>query len=78
MAIGSLVASLIGLPFYFFCYLGAISSIVGIVLGFVAINRIKQSGENGRALAIAGIAVGGVSLVFSLLIVFIVIATNSW
>ena len=54
LAIASLVASGIGiLPFI--CGLG---SIIGIVLGVVALNQIKTSGEGGRGLAIAGIAVG--------------------
>jgi hypothetical protein len=43
-----------------FC--GGIASIVGIVLGVIAINQIKQSHEAGRGLAVAGIAVGGVTL----------------
>ena len=59
MAIASLVASAIGL-------LCGIGSIVGIVLGIVALNQIKQTREGGHGLAIAGIAVGGVSLVLNL------------
>ena len=35
-----------------------ISIIAGIVLGHIALNQIKQSGEEGRQLAIAGLAVG--------------------
>lgn len=59
LAIASLVASVISL-----CGLG---SIAGIVLGVVALNQIKVSGESGRGLAIAGIVVGAVTLLFSLL-----------
>ncbi len=59
MAIASLVASLVG----FLCWLG---SIAGIVLGIVAINQIKQSREDGHGLAVAGIAIGAVSLVVGL------------
>ncbi len=58
MAIGSLVASIVGVC----CGLG---SIVGIVLGFVAMNQIKQSGEKGNGLAIAGIAVGVMTLLIN-------------
>jgi len=58
MAIGSLVASIVGVC----CGIG---SIVGIVLGFIAMNQIKQTGENGNGLAIAGIAVGVVTLLIS-------------
>uniref|UniRef100_UPI0013C4E060 DUF4190 domain-containing protein n=1 Tax=Mycobacterium kyogaense TaxID=2212479 RepID=UPI0013C4E060 len=60
MAIASLVASILGVC----CGIG---SIVGIVLGIVAINQIKQTRQNGHGLAVAGIAVGAVTLVISLI-----------
>jgi hypothetical protein len=63
LAIASLVASLIGIvPF-----LCGVGSIIGIVLGIVALNQIKQSGEKGQGLAIAGIAVGGVTFLISII-----------
>jgi Domain of unknown function (DUF4190) len=63
LAIGSLVASLIGIiPF-----LCGVGSIVGIVLGIVALNQIKDSGEGGRQMAIAGIAVGAATFLFSMI-----------
>jgi hypothetical protein len=58
MAIGSLVASVVGVC----CGIGAI---VGIVLGIIAMNQIKTSGEKGNGLAIAGIAVGVVALLLN-------------
>ncbi|SCX32137.1 protein of unknown function [Mycolicibacterium fluoranthenivorans] len=60
LAIGSLVASAIGV-------LCGIGSIIGIVLGIVALNQIKQTRQGGQGLAIAGIAVGAVSLVVSMI-----------
>jgi len=59
MAIASLVASIVGVC----CGLGAI---VGIVLGIVALNQIKQTREAGQGLAIAGIVVGVVTMMISL------------
>lgn len=61
LAIYSLVASGIGV-------LCGIGSIIGIALGVIALNQIKQNPQNGRNLAIAGIAVGAVSLLISLLL----------
>lgn len=68
MAIGSLVASVLAFPLGF-CYIGPIAAIVGVVLGIIALNQIKQSGENGRGMAIAGIIVGAVILVLSVIVI---------
>lgn len=62
LAIASLVASLIG---WVFCLSGA----VGIVLGAIALNQIKQTRQQGYGLAIAGIAIGVAVIVFYLVIV---------
>jgi uncharacterized membrane protein len=62
LAIWSLLSSGIGI-------LCGIGSIVGIVLGVIALNQIKRTNEGGRGLAIAGIAVGAVTLVV-LIVVF--------
>ena len=66
LAIASLVASVVSL-----CGIG---SIAGIILGVVAINQIKVSGESGRGLAIAGIIVGAITLLFSMLWLILVAA----
>jgi hypothetical protein len=69
LAAASLVASIIGiLPF---C--GGILSIVGIVLGAIGLNQIKKTGEAGYGLAVAGIAVGVVTLVIGLIITVFVV-----
>ncbi len=59
MAIASLVSSIIGAC----CGLG---SIIGIVLGIVALNQIKQTRQSGQGLAIAGIIVGAITMLISL------------
>jgi hypothetical protein len=51
MAIASLVCSLFG-------WLCIIGGILGIIFGFLALNQIKQSGQGGRGMAIAGIVIG--------------------
>ena len=58
LAIFSLVASVIGL-------LCGVGSIVGIVLGVIALGQIKRTGQDGHGLAVTGIAVGAASLVIS-------------
>lgn len=60
MAIASLVASVLGL----ICGIG---SIVGIVLGIIALNQIKERGQAGYRLAVAGIVVGATTLILSMI-----------
>jgi Na+/H+-dicarboxylate symporter len=44
--------------------------IVGVVLGAVALNQIKRTGQQGRGLAIAGIAIGTTAA--ALLVIFVI------
>lgn len=67
LAIFSLVASVIGL-------LCGVGSIIGIVLGAIALRQIKRTGQQGYGLAVAGIVVGVASLIISL--VWITFATS--
>ncbi len=46
-------------------------SVLGIILGFVALSQIKTSGEQGRGLALAGIIIGFVSVGITLLVLII-------
>ncbi|MGW4768683.1 DUF4190 domain-containing protein [Nocardia sp. NPDC004278] len=70
LAIGSLVASLVGL-----CT--CIGSIVGIVLGIIALNQIKERGQEGRGLALAGIWVGAGGIVLGIVWLVFNIALSS-
>ncbi|MGC2655333.1 MAG: DUF4190 domain-containing protein [Mycobacterium sp.] len=77
LAIGSLVASIGGFPLLFACYTGVAAWIAGIVLGIIALNQIKQTPQEGRGLAIAGIAVGVVGLMVAALAAILLIAAYS-
>lgn len=55
LAIAALVCS-------FFC------GILGIILGIVAIGQINKTNEGGKGLAIAGIVIGAVSILFTWMI----------
>lgn len=46
---------------------------VGVVLGIVSLNQIKQTGQQGRGMALAGIIVGGVVIAIWILFLIIVI-----
>jgi len=41
-----------------------LGSIAGVVLGIIALNRIKESGQRGKGMAIAGIITGGIGVLF--------------
>jgi TIR domain/Domain of unknown function (DUF4190) len=64
LAVWALILSLIGLP----CLIG---SVPGIVLGVMALKQIDQTGENGRGLAISGIAIGSLALLGFLIAVIV-------
>ena len=49
-------------------------SVLGIILGFVALSQIKKTGENGRGLALAGIIIGFVAVGITVLIIILQVA----
>lgn len=78
LAIASLITSItgliLGIPLMLFCWIGILVPIVGVVLGIVALNQIKQTNQPGRGMAIAGIAVGGFAIAAILIAVVIFFA----
>jgi hypothetical protein len=76
LAIGSLITSIagvvLGIPLTLLCYLGLLIPIVGIVLGAMALNQIKRTNQHGRGFAIAGIAVGAITVVLLMALVIVV------
>lgn len=78
LAIASLVTSIagvvLGIPLAIFCYVGWLIPVVGAVLGGVALNQLNQRGEQGRGLAIAGIAIGSATAVLLVLMMVMVAA----
>lgn len=61
---GSLIASIIGLVTTCLCGIGVIGAAIGVVLGHIARNQIRQSGgqQGGEGLALGGIIVGWVTV----------------
>lgn len=76
LAIASLVTSLagvvFGIPLAIFCYVGWLIPVAGAIMGGIALGQIRQRGQQGRGMAIAGIAIG--SATAALLVLFMVIA----
>lgn len=64
MAIASLVCSLLG-------WICGVGPILGLVFGFIALNQIKQTGQGGRGMALAGIIISVLVIVAGIILVFL-------
>lgn len=69
LAIASLIASFTGL-------LCCIGSIVGIVLGTIALDQIKRTRQDGFGLAVAGIVIGIAMLLVTFVVVLFAMRTH--
>lgn len=52
-------------------FTGGIVAIVGVILGHIGLKQIKETGESGRGLALAGLIVGYVQVAFVVLFVIL-------
>ncbi|RAX44290.1 DUF4190 domain-containing protein [Arthrobacter sp. AQ5-06] len=50
-------------------------SLLGIILGHIALNQIKTTGEGGRGLAIAGLVIGYVSIALAIIVLIVIFAS---
>lgn len=74
MAIGAMVCGLVGtVGGAVTCGITAPAAIVGLVLGHVALHQIKQTGQEGRGFALAGVILGWISVATILLVVVAVV-----
>jgi len=79
MAVASLVLGIIGLLTAFFL-LGGLLGLVAMILGIIALGKIKRGEADGKGLAIGGIVTGVLAMLGALLIVITVgafFASNS-
>lgn len=67
LAIIALVASLIGL-------FTGIGFLAGIICGHISLSQIKKTGEQGRGMAIAGLIIGYIGIVVSIILTIAFIA----
>jgi hypothetical protein len=73
MAVASLVTALVGL---LFC---GLPSIVGLILGIIAMRETRRTGQAGHGLALAGVIVGGLvtaGWALSLLLYFVLVSSG--
>jgi hypothetical protein len=74
-AIAAMVTSLAGL---FFC---GVPSIVGLILGVIAMRETKRTGQDGHGMALAGVIVGALAvagwLLYAVVLVFAIAVTST-
>ena len=70
LAIASMVLGIVSIPLSC-CCIGLITGIVGIVLGFIAINQIKNSNfsQKGKPFALSGIILGFISIALVIMVI---------
>lgn len=77
LAVASLVSALVALPAYLMCFIGFFPSILAIILGAIGLSQVKRSGEKGKEMAIAGIAIGAVALVLVFMLLVLIGASGT-
>ncbi len=64
-----MVTSIAGLVVF-----GGLPGVVGLGLGIAALKRIGKSGKRGRGMAIAGIVVGSVGILYAIFLAFVIVS----
>ncbi|GAA1361939.1 DUF4190 domain-containing protein [Catellatospora chokoriensis] len=73
MAIASMVLGIVGVLLCC-CYgIGALPGLIGAVLGHISLKQVKQTGQQGRGMAIAGIATGWSAVALTAIMVVLLI-----
>ena len=55
--------------------LAFVVNIAGLVVSIIALNQIKKSGERGHGLALAGVIISAISIVFGVIWIIFVAST---
>ena len=71
VAIGGMVTGIVSVVFFWLFFIGIPAGIVGVVLGFVGLNKSKQMNGMGRGMAITGIVTGAVGTVAAVVIIIV-------
>ena len=53
---------------------GPLAGIPAVILGFMSLGQISRSGEDGRGMAIAGLVLGIVGLMLTVLVIILIVA----
>lgn len=75
VAIAAMVTGIVSLVFFWLFFIGIPAGIVGVILGFVGLNKSKQMNGVGRGMAITGLVTGAIGIVVSVVIIVIAAVT---
>lgn len=78
MAIASMVVSIVGFLGVCGYGIGGLIGIVGAILGHVARRQIRERGESGDGMALAGIIMGWIATALGLIIIAVIVVAVVW
>ncbi len=52
------------------------TALIAIIAGHIALGQIKRTGESGRVLALAGVIIGYIAIIFTLIWIAVVVAVS--
>lgn len=67
LAIASLVLGILGLVTSFFLF-GGVLGLIAVILGIVALSKIKKGEADGKGMAIGGLVTGAIAILIALVI----------
>jgi hypothetical protein len=73
MALAALVLGIVGFVLAFACGIGGVAAVLAIVFGFLGMSKAKTMGGTGKGMSIAGIVLGIVAILLSILFYLIIV-----
>lgn len=70
MAVTSMVLGIVSIPMLY-CCVGVILGIMAMIFGFIAINQVNRGEARGKGMALAGIILGAVAILLTLLMILL-------
>ena len=67
----ALVLGIVGLPMMFACGGGIIASILALIFGWLGLKRAQSGAATNKGMAIAGLVLGVVGIVWFILVIFV-------
>jgi Domain of unknown function (DUF4190) len=78
VGIAALVVALISLPAALTIVGGIVLGVAAIILGFVGRNRVRNGEANNGGVAMAGIVLGALGVLFSIVMIVIAVVAGRW